>query len=125
MLTKQEEIAQIERDAKELVANLRVLHEKVGSYQRAKEALEETSESLVELIEETQALARESHTVIRTINEIGSGGIFERLESLGKGVQASLQGLESLSKRSRIAFMTIMTGLSVVALLQILILIVK
>ena len=125
MLTKQEEIAQIERDAKELVANLKVLHEKVGSYQKAKETLEEISESLAGLIEETQALAKESHSIIKAINEIGSGGIFEKLDSLGKGVQAGLQGLESLGKRSRTTFMTIVAGLSVVVVLQILILVMK
>ena len=125
MLTKQEEIAQIEKDAKELVANLKVLHDKIGSYQTAKETLEETSMSLTSLVEETQSLAKESHKIIQAINEIGSGGIFERLGSLGQGMQTSLLGLESLGKRSKTRFLVLVAGLSVVALLQILILIVK
>lgn len=82
MENKQEEISKIEQDAKNLKDNLQELYEKVGSYKNAKEKLEETNKQLELFISETNSLAKESHEIIKTINEIGSGEIFKRMENI-------------------------------------------
>lgn len=81
-MDNQEKINQVVRDSEQLLANLAELKEKSGSYTTAKDELEKTNEKLLVLIETTQSLSEESHKVIQVINDIGSGKIFEKLETL-------------------------------------------
>lgn len=111
MATKQQEILQVEKDAKELVNNLKVLHEKVGSYQSAKEELDKTNSNLLSFIEKTESLSEKSHKIIEIINKIGSGKIFEKLELL-----------ENNSKRN---FIIITVGLGAIIALQVLFFLLK
>ncbi len=110
-MTTQKEIIKLDEDAKTLVNNLQVLHNRVGSYEVAKESLEVTRSTLEEFIKETRELAQQSHRTIEILNKIGSGKIFKRL-----GV------IEKSTKRN---FIFLTTGLSLVVILQILMLILK
>ena len=78
-MDKQEKINKVMQDAEVLLNNLAELKEKVGSYGNAKEELQKTNEKLLEFIEATESLSGETHRVIETLNDIGSGNIFDRL----------------------------------------------
>lgn len=106
MVTKQEEILQVEEDAKNLVKNLKSLYEEVGSYKQAKEELNETNSNLLSFIDDTKKLSLESHKIIDTINKIGSGKIFEELNSL--------------KKKNKNNFIFLIIGFSIILILQIL-----
>jgi uncharacterized protein (DUF3084 family) len=83
-MSTQEEINKIEQRAQELLTNLDKLHQEVGSYQAAKNELQKASGQLLTLVESTKKLSEESHKIIESINRIGSGKIFERLENIEK-----------------------------------------
>lgn len=83
-MSTQEEIITIEERAQELLVNLERLHQEVGSYQAAKNELQKSSAQLLTLVETTTTLSEESHKIIESINRIGSGKIFERLENIEK-----------------------------------------
>ncbi|MEX1001963.1 MAG: hypothetical protein WDZ35_07600 [Crocinitomicaceae bacterium] len=85
-MSTQQEINKIEERAQELVNNLEVLHQQVGSYQTAKDELQKASANLLTLVESTQKLSEESHQIIETINQIGSSKIFERLKNIERTI---------------------------------------
>ncbi|MFH1535054.1 MAG: hypothetical protein ABIF80_03650 [Patescibacteria group bacterium] len=111
MGTKQQELLQIEKEARELTTNLKSLHEKVGSYQNAKDELDKTNTNLAVFIKSTESLTHKSHELINTINEIGASKIFEKLDIL--------------EKKSKLNFLLTVGGVGVILVLQVFLLITK
>ena len=127
MPSKQEEISQLEKDAKQLKENIKTLYEKAGNYQSASETLTQTNDHLVKLISETEELAAESHNIIKSIKEIGSEKIFDKLDSIEKS-EANLKDLiVSLSarqdKRNKINFFIMVGGIIAIIILEVVLII--
>ena len=80
MSEKKEAILQAEKDARELVNNLKALKEKVESFSVAKNELEKTNTNLLSFIEDTKTLAEDNRKIISTINKIGSANIFKKIK---------------------------------------------
>ncbi len=129
MSTKQEEIIQLEKDARELVENIKILHKNIGSYQGAKDELEKTNANLADFIKGTRAMAEKSHKIIEAINEIGSAKIFDKLDLLEKknevGNSKISEKLDLLEKKNKIISQILISGFSLVAILQIVILLLR
>ncbi|GEM_PF-2227610 len=124
-MTTKEEMVKIEEDAKELVKNLKSLHEQVGSYKQAGDELEKATTQLGAFIEDTQKLTEESHKIIKVINDIGSASIFEKLGELDEKTNSISKKAEELAKKNRQRFILLIGGLSLVICLEIVMLIVK
>ena len=108
-MATQQEITKLQEQAQELVTNLDELHKQVGSYQSAKGELQKVSSQLLTLIEGTKQLSEESHEIIKTINQIGSAKILEKLNGIN-------QTLEQTSKRMVII---LASGFGLIIILQI------
>jgi len=81
-MATEQELLQIERDAVELKNNLAELHRQAGSYASAKTTLEQTNERLVTFITKTEALAEETHRLVKVTSEIGSARLQEQIAAL-------------------------------------------
>lgn len=81
-MTRQEEIAELGEKAAELVRDLETLRQHAGNYSAAKEELKKTRDELGRLIDETKALAGQTHQVLAHLNEIGAGKIFSELAEI-------------------------------------------
>lgn len=83
-MATQQEITKLQEQAQELVTNLDELYKQVGSYQTAKGELQKASSQLLTLVESTKQLSEESHEIIKTINQIGSAKILEKLSGISQ-----------------------------------------
>ena len=79
---RQKNILKLEQDASRLVDELGALKREVSSYRTATDELDKARASLAVFLEKTQNLTQQSHTLIATINEIGSAKIFSEMEAL-------------------------------------------
>ena len=99
MTITKEKVSKLEQDANRLVENLELLHEKVGSYNTAKETLNNTQVKLGEFITETKELNQSTHSLIQNVQQIGAIQIQEQLNKLNEDVsvfQNDFKKFESL-----------------------------
>lgn len=82
MEKEKEKFLKAEEAANELVDTLTKLLIEVKSYQTATEELEKVRQSLLQLIESTEVIARDSHQIIKILKEIGGPEILDRLSKL-------------------------------------------
>ena len=112
MTISKEQISRIERDANALIENLNSLYEKVGTYDTARQSLEQTNHNLRQFISETKSLAEQSQTIVQNVKEIGALKISEQLSSL----TSALQNFTSQQTKTK---KMLLWGISIIILFQI------
>ncbi|MBL7086907.1 MAG: hypothetical protein ISS28_07435 [Candidatus Cloacimonetes bacterium] len=131
MAIRQDELLKLESDANVLVNNIKSLHETVGSYKTAKDSLESINEQLKNFISSTKELSQESHKIIGKLNEIGSTKILEQIEDVSKKIEEESDQVKNklsvfeelignIKNKSDKTFIFIVSGLSLISILQIL-----
>jgi len=116
MAISKEQMSRLEKDANQLIQNLKLLYDKAGSFNTAKESLNETNKNLQQFISVTGKLSEQAHTIIQNLGEIGVIKISEQLDSI-----LSLTG--KISNNQSILVKRLLYGISIVTVLQIAILI--
>jgi predicted nuclease with TOPRIM domain len=133
MPTKQEEMSKLEKDANELVNNIKSLDVAVRSYKTAKESLEDIKSKLENFIDSTNELSHKSHQVINKLIDIGSAELENQLNSILKQIQDDsakinkrLDYSEKLEKKkTKMVFVFLISGFSIISILQVLVLVLK
>jgi len=97
MTISKEKLSRIEKDAEQLINNLGILKEKIGSYSVAKETLEKTKNELTELIDETRNLIVASHEIVKETKKIGAIEISKQLDSFNENNSFSFKNLQTKS----------------------------
>lgn len=91
-----EKFLQAEETVFKLVETLKQLHTEATSYQTATKELEIVRQRLLNLIESTERIARDSHEVIKILKAIGGPEILDRLSKLEN------QSIEEFSKQLKV-----------------------
>jgi len=125
MATTQEKIQLLEKDANNLVTNLKELYTQIGKYKEAKDALNKVSNSLQSFINETKILSQEAHSIITRLNEIGASNILDGISNIKQNQHKIFKQIQDNNenakkgKKSILVFM--LTGFSFAILLQLII----
>lgn len=133
MPTKQEEMSLLEKDANDLVNNIKSLHETVGSYKTAKESLNSIKEQLESFISSTNDLSHKSHQIINKLIDIGSAELENLLNNILKQVDDDSDKLHKRldvyekqdKKKNKMMLVLMISGFSIISILQILSLLLK
>ncbi len=80
MPSEVENLLSAEQEVQNLLGELHELKEQVGGYDVAKQSLEAVRHSLLELVEETTALAAKAHAATEKLRDIGTPEILARSE---------------------------------------------
>jgi hypothetical protein len=79
-----EYVLDLEKEAIKLSEGIKEIYEEIGSYRKAKLDFLDTNEGLLKLIERTDELVSNSHTVISKLNEIGIPHLHDILAKMEK-----------------------------------------
>lgn len=117
METQNPNLAELERDAAQLVEQLAALKHEVQSYKAASDYLNNTATKLAGFLDRTETLSNKSHFLIETATKLLSSGIYDDLAAVKASVEQNTANFA--------AFKTNLTYfLSGVVLLQVVLLII-
>ena len=105
-----EKFLDVEKKAEQLVNELKALHEQAVSYKDAKQELDAVSKRLVDIIDETEKFATNTHNMAKIMLEIGAPEILSRVKSLEERI-----GDEFTKNAKSTKLLTILLSFSLVA----------
>ncbi len=124
MTQETDQFLQAEEAAEKLVNALQNLHTSVNSYKTATEDLNLVRERLIQFINSTEVLAKNTHELIKTVNEIGAPQILAKLEVILREI--SDESSKNVQRHSQLkTFSMISIAILIMSLIGIVILLLK
>jgi len=96
-----EEMIKVENQSKELVENLKKLHDSGIKFQIETESLHELNKSLTEFVGETSKLSGESHEIIKKIKETSILEITDSIQDIRNEAEESTKKIQELVETNK------------------------
>lgn len=124
MAKETDQFLQAEESAEKLVKTLQDLQVKINSYKTAADELNIVRERIINFIQTTEVIARDTHEAVKTVKEIGGPKILKAVEDVSQYVkveaEANVQKFSQLRTLSATCF-----AVSLLSLIGVIILLLK
>ena len=124
MAKETDQFLQAEESAEKLVKTLQDLQVKINSYKTAADELNIVRERLINFIQTTEVIARDTHEAVKTVKEIGGPKILKAVEDVSR--YAKVEAEANVQKFSQLRTLSgICIAVSLLSLIGVIILLLK